>query len=1087
MVISTSHFRLLRQNLFALFLLSTCLIYLSAASPPPFISPNLFTPAQRPFLFIPNVGQSDTAVSFQAHPPGGNLFFTRRGILLALPEAQLRLQFENPNVNLEMIGVEQQPGRVNYLKGNDPANWFTHLPTYGRLSYHQLYPGIDWQVSGNIGVMKGTYYLLPQADATQIRWQYAGANSLTLDPTTGDLLITVAGKTAVSPPTIFVEKAPIAWQEIAGKRVTVPVQYQLDETNGRSPTISFHFPASYNHSYPLVIDPVLTYSTYLGGSGGDFGFAITLDSYSNAYVTGYTYSADFPTASPQQPDIGGSLDAFVSKFSPDGSTLLYSTYLGGSGDDYGYGITTDGLGNAYLTGQTLSTNFPTVTPYQATNGGGQDVFALKLTESGSELLFSTYLGGSAEDVGTSIAVDGTGNVYLTGWTRSLNFPTAVPFDGTLGGPFDAFVTKLSSSGSSLVYSTYLGGNSCCAGTDGTDTGSTIALDSDGNAYVTGFTNSTNFPLANPWQTDCVVVGTCADVFVTKFNAAGSDLLFSTYLGGNGRDEGTGLAVDAAQNIYVTGFTASTTFPTANPAQSSNGGGDDAFISKFHSDGETLLYSTYLGGSGDESGHGANRDAGFLALDALGNAYVVGSTLSGDFPLVSPLPDAHGSASEVYLTKLSADGDTLVYSTYLGGSEADKGQSIAVDAGCDVFLTGYTDSDDFPTAVPLIPEPPNEFLQDAFVSKISEVCGELPTGGISGHVSTPEGTPRPGVFVQAFRFNGFTWDFITVGTTDGSGDYVLDDLIIGTYHLFFLDPFGADEWYDDVTAFDAATDLVVTADTVTPDIDAILGTPDAPMVIVTGTGLITIGVNPDGTFDVSAQVMDSLSVTATVVCEDGDPPESMNLVVGSTAFPMIPAPIGSGTFTVDILLTGAMFPPGSIFDLTLAWVCDGLVFEQFIGTLTMRAAWDPSGQITDANTGQPVVGAVVLLHYVPGWLPRESPADVRPQTCESNLSKPPDAPWSQPAPTQFGVPVNPEVDEANGFPMIDPPANPQYTNQNGRYAWDVVTGCWYVVVFAQGYETLVSPVVGVPPEVTDLDLVLTPLPQSNLFLPLVIRP
>jgi len=313
----------------------------------------------------------------------------------------------------------------------------------------------------------------------------------------------------------------------------------------------------------------LVYSTYLGGSGWDEGHGIAVDSSGNAYVTGRTYSDNFPTASPLQATGGGAYeDAFVAKLNAAGSALVYSTYLGGSGNDYGYGIAVDSFGNAYVTGYTNSTNFPTASPVQATNGGGSyDVFVAKLNTTGSALVYSTYLGGNGADFGFGIAVDSSGNAYVTGQTSSANFPRASPLQATNGGgSYDVFVAKLNTTGSALVYSTYLGGN-------GYDFGYGIAVDSAGNAYVTGYTESSNFPTANPLQ--AAFGGGTVDAFVAKLNAAGSALAYSTYLGGSGGDQGYGIAVDSSGNAYVAGVTNSPDFPTVNALQA--GGG--SFVAK----------------------------------------------------------------------------------------------------------------------------------------------------------------------------------------------------------------------------------------------------------------------------------------------------------------------------------------------------------------------------------------------------------------------------------------------------------------------------------------------------------------------------
>jgi hypothetical protein len=455
----------------------------------------------------------------------------------------------------------------------------------------------------------------------------------------------------------------------------------------------------------------LVYSTYLGGSGNEdyFGQAgIAVDESDNAYVTGTTNSSDFPTLDPYQATFqGGSRDVFVTKLSSSGNSLIYSTYLGGGGDDLGEGIAVDDSGDAYVTGGTNSSDFPTLNPFQTYNNGG--VFVTKLSSSGNSLIYSTYLDGGNDDYGEAIAVDGSGNAYVTGWTESSDFPTLNPYQPTAQGSIDAFVTKLSSSGSSLIYSAYLGGEDI-------DWGRGIAVDSGGNAYVTGWTGSTNFPTLNPYQTyQC-----CFDAFVTKLSSEGSSLIYSTYLGGSNTDEGFGIAVDGSGNAYVTGYTVSRTFPTRHAYQSTYQGGQDAFVAKLSSSGDSLIYSTFLGGGDAEEGRG-------IADDGSGNAYVTGWTTSSDFPTLSSYQSTYQGGGvnygDAFVTKLSSSGASLIYSTYLGGGNNDAGYGMAVDGSGNAYVTGWTGSTNFPT---LNPYQTYQGGIDLFVTKLSAseyLCGD----------------------------------------------------------------------------------------------------------------------------------------------------------------------------------------------------------------------------------------------------------------------------------------------------------------------------------------------------------------------------
>jgi Beta-propeller repeat len=417
-------------------------------------------------------------------------------------------------------------------------------------------------------------------------------------------------------------------------------------------------------------------------------------------VTGYTNSTNFPTSNPLQPTNHSFYNAFVAAIDPTGATLLYSTYLGGSGGDFGYGIAVDSADNAYVTGQTSSTDFPTSSPLQPTNHGGWDAFVAALDPTGATLLYSTYLGGSGDDHGQGIAVDNVGNAYVTGVTNSTDFPTANPLQPTYGGGFyDAFVAAIDPTGATLLYSTYLGGSSG-------DSGQGIAVDSFGDAYVTGHTLSTDFPTSNPLQP---TNHGDYDAFVAALDPTGATLLYSTYLGGSSGDSGQGIAVDSFGDAYVTGHTFSTNFPTSNPLQPTNHGNTDAFVAALDPTGQTLLYSTYLGGSSYDEGYG-------IAVDSAGNAYVTGYTLSTDFPTSNPLqPTNHGS-DDAFVAAIDATGATLLYSSYLGGGSDDIGRGIAVDSAGNAYVTGYTQSTDFPTSNPL--QPTNHGIYDAFVAKIA---------------------------------------------------------------------------------------------------------------------------------------------------------------------------------------------------------------------------------------------------------------------------------------------------------------------------------------------------------------------------------
>ena len=473
----------------------------------------------------------------------------------------LRMTFTGANPTPRIAGLEALPGKANYFIGNDPAKWQTNVPTYAKVRYEELYPGIDLVYYGTHRQLEYDFVVRPGADPSRIALEFTGADRLELDPA-GDLVMhTAAGQIR--------QRKPVIYQEVEGVRKEIPGGYAVRG----SQEVGFRV-AAYESGRPLVIDPTLDYSTFLGGSSSDQGLGIAVDANGGAYVTGKTSSLDFPTT---VGTFGGGTDAFVTKLDPSGSTLVYSAYLGGISTDEGRGIAVDATGNAYVTGSGQNGFAVTSGAFDTTfNGGLIDAFVTKLNAGGSALVYSTFLGGSGNDEGFGIAVDGNGSAYVTGKTGSLDFPMTVgAFHTTSGGGTDAFVTKLDPSGSALVYSTFLGGNN-------TDEGHGIALDAAGSAYVTGVTASADFPVTA--GTFDATFGGNTDAFVAKINPSGSALVYSTYLGGANQDQGNGIAVDATPSAYVTGYTFSDDFPvTSGALQSVRRGDFDAFVAKISED------------------------------------------------------------------------------------------------------------------------------------------------------------------------------------------------------------------------------------------------------------------------------------------------------------------------------------------------------------------------------------------------------------------------------------------------------------------------------------------------------------------------
>lgn len=662
-----------------------------------------------PLSFEPNRGQTDRRVKFLSRSGGYVLFLTAEEAVMTFggqgvgrgrledeerargksseerkSRAVLRMKLEGASSSAAVEGLEQLPGRSNYFGGNDPAGWQTDVPQFARVRYNKVYPGIDVIYYGSGRQLEYDFVLAPGADPSLIRLDFKGADSVGLDAS-GDLLLERAeGQLR--------QLKPFAYQERGGVRNEVACGYVIT-SGGR---VAFQL-GEYDRSLPLVIDPVLAYSTYLGGSGFDRGNAIAVDAKGSAYVTGQTAAADFPATAGALQTASGGNDGFVTKLNATGTGVIYSTYVRGA---TGYGIAVDKAGSAYVTGEVQSAGFPTTSGAFQTKPFGWDTFILKLNATGSGLVYSSRFGGSFDDFGRAIAVDASGSAYVTGWTtcraNTCDFPLVNAFQPVYGGGNnDAFVSKMNAAGTALVYSTYLGGGAVQNATD--EWGQGIAVDASGSAYVVGATYSPDFPLTpgafNTPKSDL-------DTFVTKFTPAGSQLEYSARIGGGNRDNAWAVAVDSAGSAYVTGYTESSDIPTTPNYEGfpvtegafQTVGSFDAFVTKLDPSGSTLAYSTYLGGKTDvERGWG-------IAVDSAGDAYVTGDTKSPDFPVVNAFqPSYGGGLSDAFVAELNQTGSGLVYATYLGGSLSEEGHGVAVDSSGNAYATGFTDSFNFPVA------------------------------------------------------------------------------------------------------------------------------------------------------------------------------------------------------------------------------------------------------------------------------------------------------------------------------------------------------------------------------------------------------
>ena len=687
--------------------------------------------AHMSLAFTKNMGQWPDSILYRANACGATMWFTSTGVIyqftrrveragaeagqdlhspystFADPDPRgldtlrdsvetmlIKAAFVGANPIRDVVSEGYMEYKCNYFFGDDPARWRTDVPNYSAIIMRDIYPGIDLRFSGEGNrALSWEYVAAPGADLSQIKVIYEGDVETTRDQD-GRLLVKTAWGT-------MLESIGNAGSHSG------PSSSALSSTSTSGARIRTGGQAN-SQAGALT----LVYSTYLGGGGEELCQAIAVDSSGSAYVTGRTTSWNFPVLDEHQGTYRGAMDVFVTKLSSSGNSLVYSTYLGGYGDDVGSAIAVDTSGAVYLTGYTYASNFPLVNPYQSTRSA-YDVFVTKISRGGDSLIYSTLLGGNGHEMGYGIAVDEYGAAYVTGLTSSWNLPTLNPFQASYRGGWDAFVSKFSSSGDSLIYSTYLGG-------DLDDYGLGIALDTSGAAYVIGASYSIGFPTFNPYQG--TLQGSC-DAFITKLSRSGNSLVYSTLLGGSDTERGYGIAVDPSGVVYATGKTGSTDFPTSGSYQGDQGV-EDAFVTKISSDGDSLVYSTYLGGSGYDYGYS-------IVINSSGAIYVTGATLSSDFPTVNPYQDTYQGLYDAYVAKLSSRGDVLVYSTYLGGSDDDGAKGIAIDKSGAVYVAGITSSPDFPT---LNPFQEDQMTMDAFVMKLkSENCCTGQVGNANGSI------------------------------------------------------------------------------------------------------------------------------------------------------------------------------------------------------------------------------------------------------------------------------------------------------------------------------------------------------------------
>jgi Beta-propeller repeat len=713
-----------------------------------------------PLAFEANQGQLDPQVKYMARGDGYTVFLTPKDTVFAVRSSShaapapaqgkfagsarktvrgadqqttsaVFMKLVGANPQPQIVAGRELPGYTNYYIGNDRSKWQTGVKQYAGVSYRDIYPGVDMAFHGQQRQLEFDFIVAPGAKSDSIAMGFSGEKKLATD-NSGNLILSAGAGDVVL-------HKPVAYQERNGKRELVDVGFQVKSRH----EVAFALGA-YDHSRELVIDPSLSYAMFLGGSGEDEAFSIAVDGSGNAYVAGQTASPNFPAHAGTVSTSGG-FDAFVTRIG-SGTAPDFTTLIGGTGTETALGVAVNSTG-VYVVGNTSSTTFASITNIGPR--GAQDVFVAKLNSATGIASYITRIGGTGTDSGNGIAVDASGNAYIGGETTSSDFPTVTPVQSTNNSGDTGWVAKLNAGGTALTYSTYLGGS-----TGDLVTG--IALDSSNNAYVTGITVSSDFPTTTgAFQT--TINGTSGDdAFVTEVKSDGSALVYSTFLGGSGSDDALGIAVDAAGEAYVTGDTNSTDFPTANAAQASDGGGKDVFVTKLTSDGSGLLFSTYYGGTLDETGTG-------IALDSFGDAYITGRTASSGFAVPgSPFQASLSGTSDAFVLELSNTG-FAVYASFLGGTGNENSiaanttlgavGAVAVDSSSNAYLAGATNSGNFPIA--------SAFtccgaigggLADGFVAKVGSAPADFSVAASPATISTTSGTTTAAITVTVSSVN-----------------------------------------------------------------------------------------------------------------------------------------------------------------------------------------------------------------------------------------------------------------------------------------------------------------------------------------------
>jgi hypothetical protein len=764
-----------------------------------------------PLSFEQNQGQADSQVRFLSRRAGFSAFFKENEADFVLARQStgrestsqalvrenagqhggpstadlLRMRLLNANSATTLSGTDRLPGAVNYFVGSDPANWHTGLPTFAQLKYAGVYPGIDLVYHGSGGRLEFDFQVAPGANANAIQFRFEGARKLKLDRQGNLVIIASNGDISFQKPVVYQSAGNGDSESIAGS-------FRISAGN----TVHFAI-GRYDHAKPLIIDPILNYSTHIGQYAG--GTAIAVDSAGEAYITGYA-DLDFPTTpGSYQPIAVTTTDAdgypaggriFVARLNSTGTAILYATYLSGSGLESSYGIALYASGDAFVVGTTSSTNFPVTTgALQTTNKASSGTgFITALNSTGSALLYSTYLGGSTLTSVNNLTIDVSGDAYITGSTQDTDFPTTSGAfqtsakTKTSAGFYSAFVAKLNPAGSALIYSTLLGRS-------GQDFSSSVAVDNSGAAYLGGSTSSSDFPITQGAFQQSREASNYQAGFVAKLNAAGSALVYSTYLGGEADDGVSSIALDSTGDVYAAGDTDSPDFPITAGAFQPNIGYNgfnypqtNAFVSKFNSTGSALVYSTFLGENSGLNLADQGDEARSIAVDGQGNAFLTGIACTIDFPITAGALEPQNLSMETsfdcagFVSKFNPTATLLLYSTYFSGTGGQQGSDsvgdgangLALDSSGNVYVTGFTSSVDFPTTAATLP---GGLTGGGFVSQFNgSEMQRLPIPTV-----TLTSSPSPVEFGQPVTFTATVQPFGSIPTPTGTVGFSFEGL------------------------------------------------------------------------------------------------------------------------------------------------------------------------------------------------------------------------------------------------------------------------------------------------------------------------